>query len=133
MVRRSCPSASFSPKCNSETWDSAHLSYEGVSGKQGQWKHISPISLDGWSVCINDVLKFNLSPLAMGQVGVFPEQQHQWRWIQKKLTDRINKMTLEDVNNDPTGYSSRSLHVLNAFAYSGGSSLAALSVPGVKV
>ena len=119
-VRRSCP---FAPKrIISKRWNE-DLVYEGSSGKFGMWKGTERVD-DTWTVCFNQLpfnqLVFSLSPSAMGQVGIFPEQQENWLWIKNRLLKYRQK-------NDG------SLKVLNAFAYTGGSSLAALSIPGVHV
>ena len=52
-------------------------------------------------------------PLPSGQVGVFPEQRENWDWIARQ-SQLSRKRTLE-----------RPLRVLNLFAYTGGSTLAA--------
>ena len=56
-----------------------------------------------------------LSPLPSGQIGVFPEQWDNWQWIARQ-TSRTEKP----------------LKVLNLFAYTGGSTLAA-AVGGAQV
>ena len=54
-------------------------------------------------------IRFCLEPAGNGQIGVFPEQQKNWDWIDQKCKA-----------------SGRSLKVLNVFAHTGGSTIAAL-------
>lgn len=60
-----------------------------------------------WQIEI-DGITFLLSPTDFGHIGVFPEQRSQWRWIQEKIAA-----------------AARPISLLNLFAYSGGSTLAA--------
>ncbi len=55
---------------------------------------------------------FELKPTPFGHLGLFPEQQEQWSWIR----DEIAKITAA---------SGRPPRVLNLFAYTGGSTMAA--------
>ena len=57
--------------------------------------------------------RLQLEALPSGQVGVFPEQRENWDWIARQVTRSVNRVT-----NEP-------LRVLNLFAYTGGSTLAA--------
>jgi 23S rRNA (cytosine1962-C5)-methyltransferase len=57
-------------------------------------------------------LRFNLELLPSGQIGVFPEQHDNWNWISRHATKAQSK-------------TNRPLRVLNLFAYTGGSTLAA--------
>jgi 23S rRNA (cytosine1962-C5)-methyltransferase len=65
-------------------------------------------------------LVFTLSCSDQGQVGVFPEQQDNWIWIRDVLQQPVDPSETEE-----DGGTSRK--ILNGFAYTGGSSLAALS------
>ena len=65
---------------------------------------------------------FLLSPSPQGQVGLFPEQTDNWRWIRSTLSSYT-----------PRCGEGRNAAVLNGFAYTGGSTLAALSPGGVVV
>lgn len=60
-----------------------------------------------WSIEVSDI-RFKLSATDFGHLGIFPEQRPFWRWITE---------VVKSVN--------REIHVLNLFAYSGGSTLAA--------
>ncbi len=57
-----------------------------------------------WTVKVSDIV-FKLNPTDFGHLGIFPEQKPFWEWIQKVTKPSMN--------------------ILNLFAYSGGSTLAA--------
>ena len=93
-VLRSCPTANKPMTSNFR--DVADLVYEGSSGKEGEWNVKSDAKHDylttimdqgsannstNWIVNFDNNLVFDLCPAAMGQVGVFPEQQENWKWI----------------------------------------------------
>lgn len=67
-----------------------------------------------WRIVI-DGIAFKLSGTDFGHLGVFPEQRAQWSWI-----------------NDTIKKARREVSVLNVFAYSGGSTLAA-ALAGAQV
>lgn len=81
------------------------------NGLSGQWRGKTPSS--DWQTAF-EKLVFQLKLSEQGQVGVFPEQHENWRWIRRAAAP------LKDLN------------VLNLFAYTGGSSLAAASA-GARV
>ena len=122
-VIRSCPSASWSVGSAALWAGVSTISYEGTSGKVGQWtpSHIP----SNWRVAFDigdddgPEIAFSLAMSDQGQVGVFPEQLQNWKWIFRVL------------HNGST--SSVARKVLNGFAYTGGSTLAALSAGNVQV
>eukprot|EP01038_Epipyxis_sp_PR26KG_P006867 gene6867-9403_t len=129
IIIRSCPSASWSSSSSlKESWNNADIEYklvESDEAKQGNWimrnnKAKQMIdSNNNWYILIENI-PFNLKLLEMGQVGVFPEQQQNWQWIQSLINK--NKMKMYQ-NND---VKSNNYQILNGFAYTGGSSIAAL-------
>lgn len=112
LFDRPCPAATeLVPKQSS--WQ-ANCRYTGSKVGDGKWKpkpaaHQTDTDRS-IAVPLNDELAFRMqvecSPA--GQVGMFPEQFSNWRWIARQA-----------------GRLDRSLRVLNLFAYSGGSTLAA--------
>jgi len=60
-----------------------------------------------------NTLAFEIHLTNFGHMGLFPEQAENWDWLRRKIRTRMQK------TND------RNFHVLNLFAYTGGSSLAA--------
>jgi len=110
LVARNCPSAIWAPGLASDVWGSVDFQHNGE-----QWIGIdSEKDLDKWKVLAGPDLLFGLAPSDQGQVGIFPEQQDQWQWINKALS----------VHECPIG---NTVRVLNGFAYTGGSTMAALS------
>ncbi len=111
VLDRPCPAAEEQAPAQPETWRDATASYEGNRATAGKW---SPAP-DRWedancSIQFGFELNttFELTPLPSGQIGIFPEQLENWRWIAGQVR-RVE----------------RPLKVLNLFAYTGGSTLAA--------
>ncbi len=87
---------------NASTWESADATYEGEKGK-GEWVRKSEIP-DHWTVDFDDLqLLIRLAPYK--HTGVFPEQRENWQWMREHAK-------------------SRSLKILNLFAYTGGATVA---------
>lgn len=101
VISRPCSQAVWEPKLPKEIWDKADASFtrEGES----KWTQKARIP-DRWQIKVSDII-FKLSPTDFGHLGIFPEQQEFWKWIQK--------------------VGSKGKKILNLFAYSGGSTLAA--------
>ena len=89
-----------------ELWREPHASYDRNAAHRGSWQPAGflpaawAIRHDGWSL--------ELRPTPFGHLGVFPEQAANWDW----LAERIRQ-------------AGRPLRLLNLFAYTGGSTLAA--------
>ena len=102
VLDRPCPTAAdLRPKLTN--WKQATGKYRGE-----RW---TPATAD-WSPARVDVpqlgFALGIEPLPSGQIGVFPEQFSNWRWIAQQVAA-----------------ASSPLKVLNLFAYTGGSTLAA--------
>lgn len=93
-----------------ETWQNANAIFDRNSA-QGKWIYKNPPPKN-WQLHYNN-LTFNLKPTDFRHVGIFPEQAVNWDWLAEKI------------NNQP-------LKILNLFAYTGGSTVAA-SKAGAKV
>jgi len=111
VLDRPCPTAADLPKDEPERWQDAMARFKGDRTNEGRW---SP-AIKRWqsaecAIHAGDTLgiTFQLSPLPSGQIGLFPEQHANWLWIARQVA-RIEKP----------------LRVLNLFAYTGGSTLAA--------
>ncbi len=76
----------------------------------GSWKRFRHIE-EPWLVTVDDI-RFELALSPQGQVGIFPEQLANWRWLR-----------------DVIAMADRELSLLNAFAYTGGSTLAMIAAP----
>lgn len=82
----------------------AHWEFEEQSSTQGHWKNIKPHSPEKWMISYGK-LNFGLKLTKFKHVGLFPEQQANWRFIQDHV--------------------SQEQKVLNLFAYTGAASLVA--------
>lgn len=92
-------------------WSSAAARFERGSGESGKWlvdgSAVASSLPESWTIA-HGSLKFLLKPTDFGHVGLFPEQQANWEWLSGTIA-----------------YANRPLKVLNLFAYTGGSTLAA--------
>lgn len=102
VVDRPSPAAEGFPPGDRTLWTSATLRYDRETG---QW-HGAELPAS-WIVRHGE-LAFELRPTEFGHVGLFPEQAANWDWITRAVAT-----------------SDRPLKLLNLFAYTGGSTLAA--------
>ncbi len=86
---------------NSSLWKKAHASFSREPDLIWTGREKLP---QEWEITVEG-MRFLLKATDFGHLGIFPEQSMQWKWIRSKL--------------------SSSDHVLNLFAYSGGSTMAA--------
>jgi 23S rRNA (cytosine1962-C5)-methyltransferase len=108
VLDRPSPAAEGKPSRQRALWSQADGVFRKTSSEEGKWKwRNSPP--DEWQITYGDVV-FTLKPTDFGHVGLFPEQAENWDWIAEKVQR-----------------ASRPLKVLNLFAYTGGSTLAASS------
>jgi len=97
--------ANFKPGWPYAQWlDMAHWEFEEQSSTQGSWLNIKPQAPEQWLISYEN-LNFGLKLTKFKHVGLFPEQQANWRFIK----DRV----------------SAGQKVLNLFAYTGAASLVA--------
>jgi 23S rRNA (cytosine1962-C5)-methyltransferase len=119
ILDRPAPGAD-GPVKHRELWKSATARYEGQRATEGDW---TP-GINRWRIpsvefpveLVDKSFALQLTPLPSGQVGVFPEQLSNWAWIWKQIAKP----------------QASALRVLNLFAYTGGSTLAA-AVAGAEV
>lgn len=126
VLDRPSPAAEGVAMSRPEDWREAMARYERTHGEQGIWTP-KDAKLQRWSVSFllaaqtrlepaqrrhasTITLQLQLSPF--GHVGVFPEQHENWCWIARQAAK------WQSVRG-------RALRVLNLFAYTGGSTLAA--------
>jgi 23S rRNA (cytosine1962-C5)-methyltransferase len=121
IIDRPCPAAAAKRKAHAEAWAQAAARYEASRVGDGEWSPRSKRWVPpNWEFVHQGSVEFQfqLDALPSGQVGVFPEQRENWEWIARQ----IGKLTRLD----------RPVHVLNLFAYTGGSTMAA-SAAGAEV
>lgn len=105
VLDRPCSQAVWKPTLQDVDWKLANAAFTRET--DNRWIK-QPNLLDEWTIEIAS-LKFKISPTDFGHLGIFPEQNPFWQWIQDVL---------------PAHTAKREVHVLNLFAYSGGSTLA---------
>jgi 23S rRNA (cytosine1962-C5)-methyltransferase len=117
VLNRPCPAAEGDKKSRPELWDEATARFRGPRAGDGSWspspKQWQPAE---WHFTHDGAASFQLQldALPSGQVGVFPEQRPNWEWVVRQMA-----------RAKPQAIEGRRLRVLNLFAYSGGSTLAA--------
>ena len=109
------PQAVWSKKLSIDEWEKkAHVRFVPKSSSAGSWNKLKDMP-DQWRIQYlfnrTDILGFRLGLTSFKHVGIFPEQAVNWEFIY----DRIHKIR-KNVEQP---------RVLNLFAYTGGSSLAA--------
>lgn len=104
LLIRPCSQAVWKPLLAQKEWDKADAQFS----REPENKWIMKTSLpERWEIDVADI-RFKISTTDFGHLGIFPEQRAFWEWIQSTLRER-----------------SGPARVLNLFAYSGGSTLAA--------
>lgn len=113
VLDRPCPAASRDAQHDSLLWKAAHGRFVGDRAAEGEWwPPLRKWATKEWSIHSPQDVAFEMSlaPLPSGQIGVFPEQAASWQWIAQQVTRHA-----------------RPLKILNLFAYTGASTLAAAS------
>jgi 23S rRNA (cytosine1962-C5)-methyltransferase len=105
-------------------WLQAAARFEQLSGaslpQRGRWIPEGALP-ETWIVEFG-AIRFEIKPTEFGHLGVFPEQAENWRWIEERIRDSRSK----------SGDAPRRPKILNLFAYTGGSTMAA-ALAGVEV
>ena len=108
VLSRPCAQAVWHPTLPKHEWQNATATFFRDGGNQWRGRDRLP---ESWSINV-DGTRFQLSSTDFGHLGIFPEQRDQWRRIR-------------EVCNAYQTRHQRAARVLNLFAYSGGSTLAA--------
>ncbi len=98
--------------------ESQKNSYRSADPGNGGWTLLRKMP-EKWNIDINlpkGKMQMKLALTSFGHVGIFPEQYDNWKYIQQQIST----------------HEERAPQVLNAFAYTGGASLAA-SLAGAQV
>ncbi len=104
VLDRPCPSASGLERRNVASWSLADARYHRTSKDAGRWEGRLP---DPWTIALSFGC-LQLWPAPFGHIGIFPEQLANWHWLHGLIRS-----------------SRDAIRVLNLFAYTGGSTLAA--------
>jgi 23S rRNA (cytosine1962-C5)-methyltransferase len=109
-VVRPSPQAIWRPQLSQAEWNRADAVYVRSSDGSGAWEWKHKIKRE-FDILYNSI-SFNIRLTNFGHLGLFPEQAANWDWLRQIIRKRLVR----------TNY--RNLHVLNLFAYTGGSTLA---------
>lgn len=106
VVDRPAPQAVWPKTQDVMLWQSADAYYERPDTGAGYWRQGS-VFPPTWQMQVDNI-RLELRPAANGQIGIFPEQLANWRWLTQCLQQQ-----------------KQSVRVLNAFAYTGAATLTA--------
>lgn len=106
IVDRPAPQATWPISKDVVHWESADAYYDRSESAQGHWRADSAFP-DTWQIPLDNI-RLELRPASNGQVGIFPEQLPNWRWLTEHLQQE-----------------KRHVRLLNAFAYTGAATLMA--------
>ncbi len=106
VLDRPCPPAERVIQRDPPAWELADAQFVRTGKDRGQWRCLRDFP-ERWTIS-HGPLVFELKRTEFGHLGIFCEQASQWDW----LAERIGKMP-------------RPVRLLNLFAYTGGSTLAA--------
>jgi 23S rRNA (cytosine1962-C5)-methyltransferase len=107
VLDRLCPAAEGISPTDRQLWKQPAARYERTSGDKGLWQTGGGAFPSPWTLS-HDSFRLELKWTDFGHLGVFPEQAANWDWIAERVRQ-----------------ANRPLKVLNLFAYTGGSTLAA--------
>jgi len=99
VLARPCSQAMWRPVLSSSEWARADATFDREDGNNWHGRNNLPKE---WQIETAGI-RFKLGGTDFGHLGIFPEQRAQWKWIREQ----------------------RAASVLNLFAYSGGSTMAA--------
>ncbi len=115
VLSRPCAQAVWQQTLAKAEWQKVTATFFRDGGNQWRGRDKLP---ETWAIEV-DGTKFQLSSTDFGHLGIFPEQRDQWRRIREVCTEYARRYD-------------RPARVLNLFAYSGGSTLAA-ALAGAEV
>ncbi len=107
VLDRPCPAVEDAPRADPAAWPAADARFERGEGGQGRWVALRDGLPDRWSLTLGPVC-LELKRTEFGHLGFFPEQAAQWDWIAHQVAA-----------------AGPAVRVLNLFAHTGGSTLAA--------
>jgi len=108
LLVRPSPQAIWSPSLARERWEETDAVYVRSATGGGKWAFKRRLP-EKWGIEFGEH-RFLIKPTGFGHLGIFPEQRESWEWISEKVKN-----------------AKREIAVLNLFAYTGGSTMAAAS------
>jgi len=114
LLDRPAPAAEGISPRRPDVWSQANGRFDRTKGQAGAWTFRAALASEPWPFECGS-LRMELKPSEAGQVGLFPEQSENWQWIAERVRA-----------------AGRPIKVLNLFAYTGASTLAA-SAAGAAV
>lgn len=112
ILDRPAPGAAAYRKQRPELWILAQTQFIREANLQGTWRDKTPFP-ESWTIRVGELV-FQLKRTPVGHLGVFIEQADNWNWLRCQTRQNMK--------------------VLNLFAYTGGSTMAAASSdPSVTV
>jgi 23S rRNA (cytosine1962-C5)-methyltransferase len=126
VLDRPCPAVETVERTSLDLWERADARFEGRDQQRGRW--IDRRELPERWIIAYDPLRFELKRTEFGHLGLFPEQAENWEWISDQcrsagVSPAERSEDWPRVSRDAGG--TPALRVLNLFAYTGGSTLAA--------
>lgn len=107
---RQAPQAVWSSRLSAAEWKAADAVYVRDSTGGGDWQLGQKMARKLEILYAN--IHFQIKLTDFGHLGLFPEQAQNWEWMRQIIRARLQRTN------------GRNLHVLNLFAYTGGSTLA---------
>lgn len=108
ILDRPCPAAGDHDMADPSAWQQAHARFIRGDNDKGSWNILARDELPQHWPIAHGPFRLELKRSPFGHVGVFPEQAANWDWIARQVQS-----------------AGRELKILNLFAYTGGSTLAA--------
>jgi len=116
---RPCPAAEHFARSDRQLWQHADARFDGRNEEQGQWSYYRELP-ERWTVAYGP-LQFELKRTEFGHLGLFPEQAENWDWIARVMSPLASGKGRGEGDSESLAL----LKVLNLFAYTGGSTMAA--------
>ena len=109
ILSRPDPQIIWKDKSFPDKWKLVNATYNRSKSGGGSWEYNKQIPKN-WQIKYKN-LTFNIKPMGFKHTGIFPEQAVNWDWMMEKIEK-----------------SKREIKVLNLFAYTGGATVACLSM-----
>jgi 23S rRNA (cytosine1962-C5)-methyltransferase len=134
ILDRPCPAAERTPRADPAAWQQADARFDRSGDEQGTWTCRRELP-ERWTIACGRLV-LELKPTDFGHLGVFPEQSENWEWITEQCLTLPRRASEGDAGellysrpgSLPASHGASPaprVGVLNLFAYTGGSTLAA--------